>query len=226
MKKAYLFALFLCLGIHSSFAQTKLISHKSHSGSKANFKIALDKNLFDLGDSNFGVAPEPMIQTSRLDSLIFLPSEGVVMVTHKVCSRPLEDTSIWQAGKDTVYNHPLFNQQHSLAHIQKTLDQDYYFTNKSKTVAFIGFDDHSTEKSQATKPEVAKEKKKEKAKKKRPKKKKEAKPKKEKKKQEILEPSTTDPIDYSKSSVSFLSLAWVALFSLLMAWTITKFQKP
>ncbi|RZK55325.1 MAG: hypothetical protein EOO87_08170, partial [Pedobacter sp.] len=36
-------------------AQTKLISHKSHSGSNSNFRLALNKNLFDIEQSNFGL---------------------------------------------------------------------------------------------------------------------------------------------------------------------------
>ncbi|RZL30277.1 MAG: hypothetical protein EOO96_18460, partial [Pedobacter sp.] len=37
------------------FSQTKLIAHKSHSGSNANFRLAMNKNLFDIGQSNFGI---------------------------------------------------------------------------------------------------------------------------------------------------------------------------
>mgnify|MGYP006343227075 CR=1 FL=1 len=43
---------FLCV---ESYAQTKLISYKSHSGNKINFKKAIENNLFDLHLSNFGL---------------------------------------------------------------------------------------------------------------------------------------------------------------------------
>ena len=58
------------LGTTFCSAQTKIIAHKSHSGSKQTFSKLLKEN--NLGDPNFGVAPEVDIKRAQLDSLIFV----------------------------------------------------------------------------------------------------------------------------------------------------------
>ena len=44
-----------------SFAQTKIIAHKSHGGMTHNFKVAMQNDIFDLNDSNFGEPANPII---------------------------------------------------------------------------------------------------------------------------------------------------------------------
>ncbi len=185
-----------------------------------------------MGASNFGVAPEPLIRTARLDSLIFLSPEAVIMVTTETCTRPYRDTTIWSAGKDTVYNHPLFSQEHALKDIKKTLDQEYHFDNKAKSVTFIGYDNKPIKEEQPTVVEKElpqKEKKPKKKKLKKKKKKKEKKQQEQEKEQPAKEtqtPESKEPIDYSKSSASFFTIGMLALFSFLIAWLASKFQKP
>jgi len=78
MKKIY-FLSFILLGfIIQSQAQTKLIAHKSHSGSLNHFKTALEGNLFDMDISNFGGGPLVRMK-QRLDSLVRVDDTTVVM---------------------------------------------------------------------------------------------------------------------------------------------------
>jgi hypothetical protein len=127
-------------------AQTKLISHKSHSGTKEEFIQALSEGLFDVDNSNFGMAPEPLIKTSQLDSVVFISDSVSVMYTSEYCTRqsriqyPNYKGSKWGAGADTVINHPLFKLQHNLDSIKRALRSEYYFRNDIDSVRFIGFD--------------------------------------------------------------------------------------
>ena len=125
----------------SSQAQTKLIAHKSHSGSIENFRIAYEGNFFDMDNSNLGVAPERDIRTASLDTLILVSDSVAVMVTSEYCKRvggrrSNKDTK-WSSGRDTVYNHPLFTKKHSVAYIKNYLNQHYYFQNPVDSVKFI-----------------------------------------------------------------------------------------
>ncbi len=135
----------ISLLVFSSFgilsAQTKLIAYKSHSGSLSNFKTTLDHNLFDLHASNFGMAPMEIIKNARLDSLIYLADSAAVMITSDLCrERGSKYESIWKAGRDTVYFHPLFCLQHEKDSIKKVLDETYNFKNPADSVIFIGYD--------------------------------------------------------------------------------------
>lgn len=81
--KNYLILLFICLSF-GTMAQTKMIWHKSHSGSMENFKLALENNTYGVEFSNFGIPP-------ALDSIIFI-SDSVVVLTRGL-------------RKDTLYKH-------------------------------------------------------------------------------------------------------------------------
>lgn len=134
----------------ASFAQTKLIAHKSHSGSNATFSKALKSVLFDKGDSNFGMAPNPNIKYAVLDSVIIISDSQAVMVTSDYCRGPRygkrdEETREyeavqWKAGSDTVLHHPLFKKEHKLDSVRGVVQSKYWFNPADKTV-FIGFDE-------------------------------------------------------------------------------------
>lgn len=140
--KVYFTLLLLLFGVLPiTFSQTKLISFKSHSGDRANFESALHKNLFDMGYSNFGVAPMRMVKYARLDSLVQLTDSTVVMITSNICKNLNgPDSSLWSAGKDTLLHHPLFNLAHSEDSIKSELDEKYNFVNEADSVVFIGFE--------------------------------------------------------------------------------------
>jgi len=144
----------------TTFSQTKLISHKSHSGKSENFHKAM---LFhnDLAFSDFGVAPQPIVKYAKLDTLKYISDSVSVMITSHFCDdlntlrriRRLKQTTDslpstieqmntedqWSAGIDTLYNHPLFSKKESLDSIKKVLKENYYFKNNIDSVQFIGY---------------------------------------------------------------------------------------
>lgn len=139
--------LILSLFAFEASAQTKLIAHKRYGGTSANFK---DEWFTD--PSNFGMAPERLVRNSRLDSVILISDKVAVMVTSEVCIRDnwddtRVDESVWKPGKDTVYNHVLFNGKNNEEDIREVLTQDYYFQNESKSVVLVGFQKEIPEKT-------------------------------------------------------------------------------
>jgi hypothetical protein len=143
MKK---FTILLALLSLPAMAQTKLISHKSHSGSTATFTTAFNNNLFDMGESDFGAAPYRQVKTAQLDSVIYISPDKAIMVTSEFCivqdrrkQEEIEKT-LWKAGRDTVYNHVLFSRNHSLDSIKQVLKNQYHFKNDTDKTVFIGYD--------------------------------------------------------------------------------------
>ncbi len=141
MKRISTLAFFICFSLGITLAQTKLISHKSHSGSISNFKIALDENLWDLSASDFGEAPRPDIHYSVLDSLVFVNDSVSIMWTSSYCSWwGDKDTTKWMPGGAYLHKHPLFSKQHALDSIKSVLDSTYNFRNKAESAVFVGYD--------------------------------------------------------------------------------------
>lgn len=166
---------FVCLNVLGN-AQTKLISHKSHSGNKTTFKKALEGNLFDMGISDFGQAPMRMVKNAVLDSLIFLSDTSAIMVTSEHCKvidrGRTRSSSVWKAGKDTLEYHPLFIKKHSLDSIKQVIELQYNFNNSVDSVVFVGYDNEKPEVVSTSPKLTRKEKRKEKKKDKKLKKKK------------------------------------------------------
>ena len=150
MKQLFLFVC-LCFFGTTAWTQTKLIAHKSHSGSAKSFKYSLHLKALSKGESNFGIAPQRMVRNSRLDTVRLLPDSRVVMITSESCywedhgGRPESNPELWSAGKDTLNGHPLFNAEHTPMEIRKTLQDEYYFTNSPSSVVLIGFDEPNEE---------------------------------------------------------------------------------
>ena len=131
------------------FSQTKRISHKSHSGSDAHFRIAMEEHLFDIADSNLGDVPYRDIKNSSLDTVIYVSKGKTVMITSEYCKRVEKRRKqdeekglgqLWKAGRDTVFNHSLFSKNHSLDSVKMVLKTQYHFQNEVDKVVFIGFD--------------------------------------------------------------------------------------
>jgi hypothetical protein len=124
-------------------AQTKKIAFKSHSGNNENYSIALEYNLFDIGNSNFGNAPQRDVKTAQLDSVIFISDSITFLVTSEYCKLKGQDekqAKLWQAGKETMYKHPLFSKKHSLDSIKSVIAEQYSFRNPVEKVIFVGYD--------------------------------------------------------------------------------------
>lgn len=147
MKSILLFCI-LSFCFQYGMAQTKLIAHKRHSG--RNFNYALASSPDDIANANFGMHISPSVKNAQLDTLIYIDKERAVMITSEYCSEQFsvkqDDKSLWKAGRDTVYNHPLFSQRHNLESIKKTLKEEYHFKNEIDKVVFIGYDNKKTKK--------------------------------------------------------------------------------
>ncbi len=136
-----LFILLLSLATTGLLAQTKKIAYESHSGNPDNFHIAMNSDLFDSDESNFGL---PANKTAhKLDSVIFI-SDSVSVLVSKEYKRPWSATSDSQdvfvrVKKDTVYNDPWFSRKYLLDSVKKIIDKkgNYETTNNTK---FVGLD--------------------------------------------------------------------------------------
>lgn len=142
--------LFLCLFSFASIslcAQTKKIAFKSHSGSAENFYASLEDHLFDMDNSNFGVAPQRDVKTAQLDSVIFVSDSLTILVTSEYCTKtdwntnqPKGNSRLWKAGHEKAVNHPLFSRNHSLDSIKAIIKEQYNFKNPVEQVVFVGYD--------------------------------------------------------------------------------------
>lgn len=141
----FLFSL-IFLNSTVSQSQTRLIAHKSHSGSKRTFARALENTKSSILTSNFGMAPQRFVRNSNLDSVILLSNNTAIMVTSESCNweefdgRDKSSKQLWSAGRDTVYDHPVFTSKNSLSTIKHTLKEEYFFSNPINSIVFIGFD--------------------------------------------------------------------------------------
>lgn len=202
MKRILLFSVLFFQSF--AFSQTKLISHKSHSRSATTFRTALEHNLFDIGDSNFGHAPIELVQNAQLDTIVFLSDKKAVMITSEYCERGVrirlkeEEKAdlgeFWKAGRDTLVSHPLFSKKHSLDSIKNVLKEEYHFKNDIDNVVFIGYDDEV--------PKYEKEKKK--------------------------KENTIHPVSYDNNNIKPFLIFVLAIVSVLLAflsYRINRFKK-
>ena len=108
--------------------------------------------------SNFGMAPQRHVKAAKLDSLIFINDSVTIMVTswgHIMLPwrRDTNDLSyaremgLWEPGRDTVTNHPLFTLLKSKKEIKATIQKDYHFINSVDSIKFI-YQGKSTSKKQ------------------------------------------------------------------------------
>jgi len=131
-------------------AQTKEIAFKSHSGNMKNFKVALENELFDTEEANFGLPPDK--KTYKLDSVIYISDTVAVLVTRtysRPYKAPADSNKLVKSGKDTVYNDPLFMRQHSLDSIKKVLKANGKYINPLNKTIFIGFDNNKKNETKA-----------------------------------------------------------------------------
>ena len=132
----------------SLLAQTKEIAFKSHSGNMANFTIALNNELFDSEESNFGL-PE-VKKTYRLDSVIFLSDSVSVLVKREYSQPnigPMNTSKPGEVKRDTVFKDPLFARKHSLDSIKNVLKAGGQYVNPVNKMVFIGFDNKKNKKN-------------------------------------------------------------------------------
>lgn len=142
MKILILFTMLLCCFDFS--AQTKIIAHKSHSGTKTSFNKAYRHNLFDINHSNFG---EPGNQTIIIIDSIIAVDASVTLIKNRisaVCHPFGTDYKTLQPSDfvsrtDTVINHDLFRDKNALETIKYQLPSNFWFVNPVEEIKFIGF---------------------------------------------------------------------------------------
>ena len=150
--KKFLLAASCSLASYALLAQTREIAFKSHSGSSKKIAVALENEFFDGDHSDFGAAPVYEVKTAQLDSVIFISDSVAIMVTTDYCTSTLRRSNvkdgmehIWKAGRQKVFQHPLFSKRHSLDSIRLILKQQYFFRNPAEKVVFVGYDNNKPE---------------------------------------------------------------------------------
>jgi hypothetical protein len=141
MKIPHLLVAVLTLISTTLSAQTKKIAFESHSGNMENFNLAMNNELFDKGESDYGLPANK--KAYKLDSVIFI-SDTVSVLVSKEYTRPWSAKSDSQdtlvgVKKDTIYNDPLFSRKYLLDSIKKMVDNRGLYETTSKT-KFVGFD--------------------------------------------------------------------------------------
>ncbi len=124
-------------------AQTKVIAHKSHSGSAHSFTKAYKQGLFNMAHYNFGLPNTAKL--TILDKVIAINDSVTVLQKResKVCQRPGADFSKMEDSDfttvtDTVVNHKLFTKKNRVSFIKSSRAYTG-FANSLKTVEFVGF---------------------------------------------------------------------------------------
>ena len=132
-----------CLFSVTCFGQTKLISFRSHSGSSANFRKAVEHNLFDIGNSNFGY---PVRRFDKVDTVILKANNKIIILTKRyVMVEGRHDADDITYIRDTITkasytNFFLANSIDSLkTEIRVMYRKKYRIVNLDSTL-FIGFD--------------------------------------------------------------------------------------
>jgi hypothetical protein len=128
-----LISIVACIFSITAFAQTKLISFRSHSGNNANFRLAVEKDLFDIGNSNFGI-----ITTAKIDSVI-MASGKTIIVIRGVYTRG-DNRNRHQATRDTLTRANASNvfAASNMQSLKAALQKKYPWTSL-QGVPFIGF---------------------------------------------------------------------------------------
>jgi hypothetical protein len=121
-----------CLFSATVYGQTKLISFRSHSGNNANFRTAVEHNLFDIGKSNFGI-----ITTEKIDTVIMASNDKIVVLikTYRVGSKKADGFSRDTLTRTNASGIFAANSMESL----KAALQKKYMAVALDSVRFIGF---------------------------------------------------------------------------------------
>lgn len=142
MKPLFLFVFFLTSLLCQS--QTKIIAHKSHSGSNKSFIKAYKNNLFDIKRSNFGLPYSRKIIV--LDKVVALNDSLTVLFLREsnVCYQFLPKytdlkKSDFTSKTDTIKNHKIYKKSNTVAFIKSSKVWITLFDNPINDVKFIGF---------------------------------------------------------------------------------------
>ena len=101
--------IFFLLVCQFGFSQTKLIAHKSHSGSNKNFIFALENNLFD--KDNLGLGGMEITDYKKLDSVIYIDKNKVILSSSNYTQRRMRSNictkdELTKISRDTIIIKP------------------------------------------------------------------------------------------------------------------------
>jgi len=147
MKK--LIGIIACLFSITCFGQTKLISHRSHSGSNASFRTAVEHNLFDIGNSNFGLVE---YYVDKIDTVIMKAGDKIIILRKQYrvvngTARPATFTS----DTLTKANAADFFSANNMDNLKAEIHKTYKNAVVDSTTRFIGFDKKFRQKQGALK---------------------------------------------------------------------------
>lgn len=142
MKLTILLILFFTTAV--CHAQTKVIAHKSHSGTSKTFMKAYKENLFDINCSNFGLPGKANIYV--LDTVVALNDSVTILKMREsnVCYpfgtkyTDLKDSD-FEAKSDTLINDDVFVRRNTVTFIKSHGTYSIWFSNPIEQVVFIGF---------------------------------------------------------------------------------------
>ncbi len=148
MRIIYLFSVFSIILLTPYWAQTKIIAHKSHSGSTHQFSKLLASNKLH-SSSNFGIACFDHL-VIYLDSVVAVNDTTTLLYKREVikntCNGPMTGFDLPKKNTpkiDTLYNENVFRNRGNLDAIKANLKQSYVYTNDINKVVFRGFDNKS-----------------------------------------------------------------------------------
>jgi hypothetical protein len=136
----------LCFITVFCMSQTKVIAHKSHSGSAKTFSKIYQRGELSNNPSNFGLPGT--LKIVILDTIIALNKSVTLVKTRKsmVCQRLDKKASDLKKSDfytqiDTFVNHKIFNKKNKIAYIKAYLkdEKTINFSNPIESIVFIGF---------------------------------------------------------------------------------------
>jgi hypothetical protein len=150
LKMKNVFIGFALLFILVCKAQTKLISHKSHSGNNYNFRISVEKNLFDIDEYNLGEMPIRTETYNTLDTVICLSKTKIIRITSEYTQRYNKRNNkkytvaeLVKIRKDTFEIVPKSKKRLTIAQVKQTFDSLKIYKNNTDSTVFSGFDKKS-----------------------------------------------------------------------------------
>lgn len=127
-----------CLFSIAGFGQTKLISHRSHSGSNAHFRTAIENNLFDIGNSNFGLVVE---FKDRVDTVIMKSNNSIIVLRKRtrIVNGEIRTTTF---TRDTLTKStaPVLFEANSMDSLKVQVESMFKPAVLDSATLFIGFD--------------------------------------------------------------------------------------
>ncbi|MBC7641207.1 MAG: hypothetical protein H7174_02525 [Flavobacterium sp.] len=142
--------IFLLFVVQFGFSQTKLIAHKSHSGSNETFEIALENNLFD--NDNLGLGGMEVTDYTKLDSVIYIDKNKVILSSSNYTQRRMRSNictkdELTKISRDTIIIKPKSQKIGITANeVLFHLDSLKYYQNDLTKAVYKDFDEKTKKK--------------------------------------------------------------------------------